>query len=156
MVFTRDSRGYSSVGYRDDWGKEVISRFDTPMKTKGQFFTDSNGREILKRRWEGGVVVESVVCWGFGDGLRMKGKQSPGSDHIPSLPRDDYRPTWTLNQTEPVAGNYYPVNTRIYITVPALPLPQTRKHLPGTWGRMGSPSGPTFSVTLTPRTGTCS
>ncbi|XP_045405914.1 lysosomal alpha-mannosidase isoform X2 [Lemur catta] len=30
--------------------------------------------------------------------------------------RRDYRPTWNLNQTEPVAGNYYPVNTRIYIT----------------------------------------
>lgn len=102
------------------------------------------------------MVVESVVCWGLGDGVRMKGKQGPRSDHIPPLSRDDYRPTWTLNQTEPVAGNYYPVNTRIYITVPALPLPQTRKHLPGTWGRMGSQSGPTFSVTLTPRTGTCS
>ncbi|KAM9685358.1 LOW QUALITY PROTEIN: lysosomal alpha-mannosidase-like [Trichechus inunguis] len=30
--------------------------------------------------------------------------------------RRDYRPTWNLNQTEPVAGNYYPVNSRIYIT----------------------------------------
>uniref|UniRef100_A0A8D1UBD3 Alpha-mannosidase n=1 Tax=Sus scrofa TaxID=9823 RepID=A0A8D1UBD3_PIG len=30
--------------------------------------------------------------------------------------RRDYRPTWKLNQTEPVAGNYYPVNSRIYIT----------------------------------------
>ena len=49
-----DSQGSFSVEYRDDWGKEVISRFDTPMKTKGQFFTDSNGREILKRRWEEG------------------------------------------------------------------------------------------------------
>ncbi|XP_052022231.1 lysosomal alpha-mannosidase isoform X2 [Apodemus sylvaticus] len=66
------------IPVEDDWGKEVISRFDTPLKTKGEFFTDSNGREILKRR-------------------------------------GDYRPTWTLNQTEPVAGNYYPVNTRIYI-----------------------------------------
>ncbi|KAL4240457.1 mannose metabolic process [Mactra antiquata] len=27
----------------------------------------------------------------------------------------NYRPTWKLNQTEPVAGNYYPVNSRIYI-----------------------------------------
>ena len=27
----------------------------------------------------------------------------------------NYRPTWTLNVTEPVAGNYYPVNSRIYI-----------------------------------------
>ncbi|XP_027990414.2 lysosomal alpha-mannosidase isoform X2 [Eptesicus fuscus] len=63
----------------DGWGKEVISRFDTTLKTKGLFFTDSNGREILERR-------------------------------------RDYRPTWKLNQTEPVAGNYYPVNSRIYIT----------------------------------------
>nr|XP_051691757.1 lysosomal alpha-mannosidase [Oryctolagus cuniculus] len=63
----------------DKWGKEVISRFDTPLDTKGYFYTDSNGREILKRR-------------------------------------RNYRPTWNLTQTEPVAGNYYPVNTRIYIT----------------------------------------
>ncbi|XP_078091137.1 lysosomal alpha-mannosidase isoform X2 [Mustelus asterias] len=62
----------------DHIGKEVISRFDTPLKTDGIFYTDSNGREILRRR-------------------------------------RDYRPTWKLNQTEPVAGNYYPVNTRIYM-----------------------------------------
>ncbi|KAM6216790.1 lysosomal alpha-mannosidase [Rhynchocyon petersi] len=30
--------------------------------------------------------------------------------------RRDYRPTWKLKQTEAVAGNYYPVNSRIYIT----------------------------------------
>ncbi|XP_077183388.1 lysosomal alpha-mannosidase [Paroedura picta] len=29
--------------------------------------------------------------------------------------RRDYRATWNLRQTEPVAGNYYPVNSRIYI-----------------------------------------
>ncbi|XP_040842159.1 lysosomal alpha-mannosidase-like [Ochotona curzoniae] len=62
----------------DGWGKEVISRFDTPLDTKGYFYTDSNGREILTRR-------------------------------------RDYRPTWSLNQTQVVAGNYYPVNTRIFI-----------------------------------------
>ncbi|XP_051050981.1 lysosomal alpha-mannosidase isoform X2 [Phodopus roborovskii] len=67
------------IPVKDNLGKEVISRFDTPMKTKGKFYTDSNGREILKRRL-------------------------------------DYRHTWRLNQTEPVAGNYYPVNTRIYIS----------------------------------------
>ncbi|XP_060037774.1 lysosomal alpha-mannosidase isoform X2 [Erinaceus europaeus] len=62
----------------DNWGKEVVSRFDAALDTKGLFYTDSNGREILERR-------------------------------------RDYRPTWKLNQTEPVAGNYYPVNSRIYI-----------------------------------------
>nr|XP_051693807.1 lysosomal alpha-mannosidase isoform X3 [Oryctolagus cuniculus] len=67
------------IPLHDSLGKEVISRFDTPLDTKGYFYTDSNGREILKRR-------------------------------------RNYRHTWNLNQTEPVAGNYYPVNTRIYIT----------------------------------------
>lgn len=31
--------------------------------------------------------------------------------------RLNHRDTWNLNQTEPVAGNYYPVNSRIYIQV---------------------------------------
>ncbi|XP_066472931.1 lysosomal alpha-mannosidase [Tiliqua scincoides] len=62
----------------DKNGKEIISRFQTNLKTAGLFYTDSNGREILERR-------------------------------------RDYRPTWNLSQTEPVAGNYYPVNSRIYI-----------------------------------------
>lgn len=29
--------------------------------------------------------------------------------------RRDYRPTWKLNQTEPVSGNYFPVNSRIFV-----------------------------------------
>ncbi|NXO93238.1 MA2B1 mannosidase, partial [Certhia brachydactyla] len=62
----------------DGLGKEVISRFETPLRTAGRFYTDSNGRQVLERR-------------------------------------RDYRPTWNLTQTEPVAGNYYPVNTRIFI-----------------------------------------
>ncbi|XP_036596650.1 lysosomal alpha-mannosidase-like [Trichosurus vulpecula] len=67
------------VPIEDDWGKEVISLFDSQLETGGRFYTDSNGREILERR-------------------------------------RDHRPTWDLKQTEPVAGNYYPVNSRIYIT----------------------------------------
>lgn len=63
-----------------------------------------------------------------------EGEPEPRSDQTlplpPPLPRRDYRPTWKLNQTEPVAGNYYPVNSRIYITVPpplscSPPLPDT-------------------------------
>ncbi|KAL2086870.1 hypothetical protein ACEWY4_017929 [Coilia grayii] len=29
--------------------------------------------------------------------------------------RRDYRPTWKLIQSEPIAGNYYPINSRAYI-----------------------------------------
>uniref|UniRef100_A0A3B4E6M6 Lysosomal alpha-mannosidase n=1 Tax=Pygocentrus nattereri TaxID=42514 RepID=A0A3B4E6M6_PYGNA len=29
--------------------------------------------------------------------------------------RKDYRPTWDLTQTEPIAGNYYPINSRAFI-----------------------------------------
>lgn len=57
-----------------------------------------------------------------------KGSWTPGL--YLHLPRRDYRPTWELNQTEPVAGNYYPVNSRIYITVPP-PLSRS-PHLPDT------------------------
>jgi len=32
-----------------------------------------------------------------------------------SVDSRDYRPTWDLQQTELVAGNYYPVNSRIFI-----------------------------------------
>lgn len=32
-------------------------------------------------------------------------------------PRTDFRPTWRLEQSEPVAGNYYPVNSRAFIKV---------------------------------------
>jgi lysosomal alpha-mannosidase len=34
----------------DGHGKEIISRFYTVMKTNGVFYTDSNGREMLKRK----------------------------------------------------------------------------------------------------------
>ncbi|XP_032775635.1 lysosomal alpha-mannosidase isoform X2 [Strigops habroptila] len=66
------------IPVEDGWGKEIISRFQTPLRTEGRFYTDSNGRQILERR-------------------------------------RDYRPTWNLSQTEPVAGNYYPVTSRIFI-----------------------------------------
>lgn len=62
----------------DKIGKEIITRFDTDLNSESYFFTDSNGREVLRRK-------------------------------------RNYRPTWQLNITEPVSGNYYPVNSRIFI-----------------------------------------
>jgi len=66
------------VPIKDNFGKEVITRFTTSIKNKGTSYTDSNGREMQKRVY-------------------------------------NYRPTWDLKVTSEVAGNYYPVDTAIYI-----------------------------------------
>lgn len=62
-------------------GVEVISRYSTNLKSESTFYTDSNGRELLKR-------------------VR------------------NFRPTWRVNVTEPVASNYYPVTSKILIRDP--------------------------------------
>ena len=62
----------------DGRGKEIVTRWQTPIRSSDTFYTDSNGREFQKRR-------------------------------------RNYRPSWSLETYEPVAGNYYPVNAAIYI-----------------------------------------
>ncbi len=37
--------------FRDGLGKEVITRLDTDIESSDYFYTDSNGREVLERRW---------------------------------------------------------------------------------------------------------
>ncbi|KAL2662490.1 hypothetical protein AAZV13_02G043200 [Glycine max] len=61
----------------DGVGKEVITRMTANMATNKEFYTDSNGRDFLKR-------------------VR------------------DHREDWPLQVTQPVAGNYYPINLGIY------------------------------------------
>ncbi|XP_030079136.1 lysosomal alpha-mannosidase isoform X2 [Drosophila hydei] len=64
------------IPIKDNIGKEVISRFKSDIKSDGIFFTDSNGREMLKRK-------------------------------------RNHRETWNVKIHESVAGNYYPVTTKI-------------------------------------------
>ena len=64
----------------DNWGKEVIVKYKTSMDTSGEFYTDANGREMVKRAYN------------------ARG---------PSYP--------PLVVHEPVAGNYYPVNSMIAV-----------------------------------------
>ncbi|XP_051165376.1 lysosomal alpha-mannosidase [Leptopilina boulardi] len=66
------------IDVNDKIGKEIITKYTTNLESNGQFYTDSNGREMLKRE-------------------RNK------------------RPTWNLHLQEPVAGNYYPVTTKIVV-----------------------------------------
>lgn len=62
----------------DNIGREIITRFDTDIDSNGIFYTDSNGREMLKRE-------------------------------------RNHRDTWNLTLLEKIAGNYYPITTKIAI-----------------------------------------
>ena len=62
----------------DNYGKEVIVRYDTDIASASKYYTDANGREVLER-------------------IR------------------DYRPSWNYTVLENVSGNYYPINSRIWI-----------------------------------------
>ncbi|KAK9842267.1 hypothetical protein WJX81_003590 [Elliptochloris bilobata] len=67
--------------FQDGRGRELVLRYESTLDTGREFFTDSNGREMLRR-------------------VR------------------DWRPTWDLDVTEPVAGNFYPVTSAIYVEEP--------------------------------------
>eukprot|EP00935_MAST-01C_sp_MAST-1C-sp1_P000879 g879.t1 len=60
----------------NNWGKELVLRYSSGLKSNGVFYTDSNGKEMLRREYN---------------------KRGP-SYPVP------------YNVSEPVAGNYYPVN----------------------------------------------
>lgn len=47
--------------HRDGVGKEIISHFQTNLQTAGLFYTDSNGREILERRYGQQEQAEGTV-----------------------------------------------------------------------------------------------
>ena len=67
-----------SIPINDGVGKEITINIRTKIKNNGEFFTDSNGLEMQKRKL-------------------------------------NHRDTWDLNITEPVSGNYYPINAMISI-----------------------------------------
>ncbi|XP_046734854.1 lysosomal alpha-mannosidase isoform X2 [Diprion similis] len=62
----------------DKVGKEIITSYTSNLATENVFYTDSNGREMLRRE-------------------------------------KNFRPTWTLQLAEPVAGNYYPITAKVTI-----------------------------------------
>lgn len=66
------------IPIEDEQGKEIVVRYITDLSSNRTFFTDANGRQVLKRVW-------------------------------------NHRPTWNVSLKEPIAGNYYPVNSRIFL-----------------------------------------
>ncbi len=66
------------IPFKDGLGKEVSMRISSQVDSGKTFYTDSNGREMLKR----------IV---------------------------NYRPTWNLDVSEPVAGNYYPLTAALAV-----------------------------------------
>jgi alpha-mannosidase len=77
------------IPVEDGVGKEVVSRFSTNVSSAGEFKTDSNGRDTLVRK-------RCITKVGAMD-----------SSCRASVPE--------YNVTEPVAGNFYPINTVISI-----------------------------------------
>ncbi|EAT42738.1 AAEL005749-PA [Aedes aegypti] len=62
----------------DSKGKEIVTRYYSDIQSDGVFWTDSNGREMMRRQ-------------------------------------RNHRETWDLQLDEPVAGNYYPVTTKMAV-----------------------------------------
>lgn len=67
-----------SIPIFDEVGKEITINIKTSINNHNEFYTDSNGLEMQKRKI-------------------------------------NFRPTWKLNVSEPVSGNYYPINAMISI-----------------------------------------
>jgi lysosomal alpha-mannosidase len=86
------------VGELPHPGMELIFRLDTKLNT-GKSFTTGTICEVLYDRLK---FLLSVDTNGRGELLRTR----------------DYRKTWKLNQTEKIAGNYYPVTSKIRINEP--------------------------------------
>ncbi|PON50481.1 Glucan biosynthesis, periplasmic [Trema orientale] len=71
------------IPINDGTGKEVVTQITTAVDNNKTFYTDSNGRDFIKR-------------------IR------------------DYRADWDLNVNQPVAGNYYPIQGKLYFRIDPL------------------------------------
>lgn len=79
------------------------------------------GRKELELEWTVGPVpikdgLGKEVITRFDTDIMSSGYFYTDSNGREVLERrKDYRPTWDLKQSEPIAGNYYPINSRAYI-----------------------------------------
>ena len=90
------------------WVSQVIRTYDNDPDIEFEWLigpipiSDGIGKEI----------ITSYTC----PSLTSRNTFYTDSNGRQMIRRDkDYRPTWTLNKTEPVSENYYPVNSRISV-----------------------------------------
>ena len=90
-----------------DWASQVVRLYKGGKFVEFEYtigpipFADGLGREVISRFDTS--LASNATWWTDANGREMQERIR------------NYRKTWTLNNTEPVAGNYYPVNSRIFI-----------------------------------------
>ena len=90
-----------------DWASQVVRLYQGGKFVEFEYtigpipFADGLGKEVISR-FDTSLASNST-WWTDANGREMQQRIR------------NYRKTWTLNNTEPVAGNYYPVNSRIFI-----------------------------------------
>lgn len=89
------------------WASQVIRLYDGEKHVEMEWtvgpinVSDSDGKEVISR---------------FSTGLSSKGVVYTDANGREILQRRrDHRDTWNFTNTESIAGNYYPVNSRIYL-----------------------------------------
>ncbi len=91
----------------NDWASQEISLYDEGNSVEVEWtvgpipINDNIGKEIIIR---------------YDTDIQSQGKYYTDANGREVLERvRDYRPTWNYTVAEPVSGNYYPVNSRIWI-----------------------------------------
>lgn len=91
----------------NDWASQEISLYD--------------GGDIVEVEWTVGPIptadgIGKEIILRYDTDIQSQSNFYTDANGREVLQRTrDYRPTWNYNVTEPVSGNYYPVNSRIWI-----------------------------------------
>jgi lysosomal alpha-mannosidase len=91
----------------NDWASQEISLYD--------------GGDAVEVEWTVGPIpvddhIGKEIILRYDTDIQSQGKFYTDANGREVLERTrDYRPTWNYTVNEPVSGNYYPVNSRIWI-----------------------------------------
>jgi lysosomal alpha-mannosidase len=95
----------------NDWASQEISLYD--------------GAKIVEVQWTIGPIpiddnVGKEIVLRYDTDIQSQSKFYTDANGREVLERvRDYRPTWNYSKVETVSGNYYPINSRIWIKEPS-------------------------------------